>query len=337
MPGPSRQPGQESADVLHLRPPAPGGADLFTAAALLGPGFLRRSENVRLADGRISRRAGVGKIARIASTCASKTFGTTGKYATIPAASQLLIPYGGFALHFSFTAVRALVSAQLIYGQDGADSVPPIDVSLDSSGHLVCTVNWDGGGSETFQSGVLTDGSTQHALLVYDYTIGSVCLALNGVMAIPEIVGASVNKRPVQTANMAWLVGAKKTAASVVSLPFLGKIDSLTLWMGAGTGTSRTAGYISTLVAHSRRQWPNPLADDVLFNYDMDETSATSMRDTSRYANHASVTGTPTVTAEVALSSVPCNFVGALDATDGSRSNIVGVAGNLYYQKTRLA
>ena len=335
--GPSRSVQHESAQTLNLRPPVTEGADYFTSPADLEPGFLRQSENVRFRDRRLSRRLGPQKVYRASSPCGSKTFGTTGKYATIPAAAQLLVGYGGFALHFSVVASRGAATAQLLHGQDGADSVPPLDISLSTSGVLTALVNWDAGGSSSVVSAALADGSTQHGLFVYDAPSGTLNLDLNGVAVGTPVTGLGSAKRPVQTANMAWLVAAKKTAAAVVSQPWIGAIDSLTLFSLAGARpASGTTTLLSTLLAHSQRQWPTPQMDCVLFNYDMDAAGAV-MKDSSLFANNATVTGTPSDTGEVALSSIPMNFVGALDAADGSRSNLIGSAGRLYYQTVRPA
>ena len=334
---PTRSAFQDAADVLVLRPPAPGGVDLFTHAASLPPGFARQLENVRLARSVLERRPGDVKVYRASNPCGSKTFGTTGRYATIPAAAQLLLAYGGFALHFSVLATRAAAACQLLHGQDGTDSDPPFDVSLSTGGVLTAKVNWDGGGSASVSSAALTDGSTQHGLFVYDAPSGTVTLYLNGSSVGTPVSALGSAKRPVQTANMAWLVAAKKTAAAVVSLPFAGAIDSLTLFSLAGARpASGTTTLLATLLRHSRHQWSDPLADNVIFNYDLDVAGAV-MRDTSVHANHATVTGTPTDSAEVALASIQCNFVGGFDANDGSRVNVFVSAGRLFYETVRSA
>lgn len=325
---------RDAVETLSLRPPVPGGVDLFTSAALLAPGFLRQSENVRLMAGVLARRPGDIKLYRASNPCGSKTFGTTGKYATIAAAPQLLIPYGGFAFRFSIAATRGGTDGQLIHGQDGADSDPPFDISLSNLGVLVAKVNWDGGGSASVSTGVLADGSVQHGLFVYDSPSGTVTLYLNNVSVGTPVNGLSA-KRPVQTANMSWLVVAKKTAAAVVSMPFAGRVDALALFSLAGARpASGDTTFIAALLKHSRRQWPLPQLDAVRFNYDMDAAGAV-MKDSSLYKNDAVVTGTPTDSAEVAFSSIPSNFIGCFDANDGSRVNVFASAGRLFYQRVR--
>lgn len=325
---------RDGARTLSLLPPAPGGVDLFVHAALLPPGFLRQSENVRLANGALSRRPGEIKIYRASSPCGSKTFGAIAKYATIPAASQLLLPAGGWAFHFSVEATRGASAAQLVHGQDGADAAPPLDVSLSTGGVLTAKVNWDGGGSDSVASAALTDASVQNGLFLHDGPAGTLTLYLNGSSVGTPVTGLATTKRPVQTASMAWLVGVKKTAAAVVTLPWIGKVDSLTLFSLAGARpSSGSTTLAATLLKHSRRQWPTPQMDCVRFNYDMD--AAGVMTDSSLYANNAAFTGAVSDSAAVAFDSIMANFVGAFDANDGSRVNVFISAGRLFYQTVR--
>jgi len=319
--------------IFPLKPT--GGVDYFTDAAGLDPRVLSRGENLYSQRGVVERRPGAQKLVQLVTpgtTGASRTFGTTGKYATIPPAAQLLIPYGGFALMFHITAVRGATTGQILHGQDGADSVPPFDMSLGTDGRLSFVVNWAGGGTDGSSfTDIIADGATVHGLYIYDPIVGTIYTAINGTLYVPEVTGTSLDKRPVQTASMTWLVGVKKTAAAVVSLPFAGKADSFTLFTMRGTRHTSTSSIVETYRRNSARTWPSPFMENVLFHYDFDEASGTTMYDRSNYKNHGTYVGGPAVTTPVAQLAAPGNLIDRIEV-NGNRYNVAGSFGSLWYE-----
>lgn len=304
------------------------GVDLYTDPAALDPGYFARGENVDGSAGTLDRRRGARKIARLSnpsSVGASKTFGAVGKYATfVPP----LVPYGGFGFGFHCVATRGLDDAYLISGNDGTDAHNmPVSVTLSTAGVLTVTVYWDGGGSTALATSALTDGLTVHAFLAYDPVAATLYLYVNGALAAST--GSLSGKRPLQY-SMTWYVAVLKTILVGISYPFLGAIDGLVLFTFRGVGD--TAGLIASLVRQSARQWPAPQEDMVLAFFDMDD-AATVMRDRSGRGNNGTVTGTPTVTAAVALLSAVTNLVTALE-TPGFTGNVVASHGDLFYQRT---
>lgn len=312
------------------------GVDLITKDGSLVQTALRRADRVRIGDGGLTRALGPKRLKVFAPAAFSRTFADVAKYGTIPAAAQLRLAYGGFGVHFSITALRGGATGQILHGQDGADGTPPFDFSLSSAGVLTTAVNWDGGGSASVSSAVLTDASVQHGWFIHDAVLGTVTLYLNGSSVGTPVTGLGTGKRPLQTASMAWLVGAKKSAAAVVTLPFMGKIDALQVQVFGGLQiASGNPSLLSTLLAHSLRQWPNPREPRVVAQYDFDEASGTVMKDRSRFANHGTYTGAPTASAAVAWSFPVGNLCSAFEGADGSRKNTFGSGGALFYETTR--
>ena len=335
--GPAQPANSDNGKLLVLRPVMPDGADLFTDASQLPKRTASRSENLDTSQITMERRRGKKNLVRFitpGTSGASRTFGTTGKYMTIPAAAQLRIGYGGFALLFHVVATRAGATGQILYGQDGSDSTPPFDITLSSSGVLTATVNWDGGGSDA-GAATVADGLTCHCLFIYDPVSGLLGLYVNGVSIGDVSIGG--NKRPVQTASMAWHVGAKKAASAVVTLPFAGKVDSMTLMTLAGTRPAGgTLTLVETLRRHSARAWPVPQMDSVLMHYDLDEASGATAYDRSNYKNHATHTGAPSVTSPIDLTSAPVNLIASIKVPDGG-FNLVHCFGTLNYEQTSPA
>lgn len=337
-PGPSRSAGQESADVTAIKPVAPGGVDLFTHPALLGPGYLRQGENIRLADGCLARRLGPAKIYKASSVGGSKTFGATTKYATIPAASQLLLPAGGHAFHASFVATRPSAgnTAWLLSSRPNGQTYHVYKVTLDENGLLTCAWRTSAAATITTTTAAITAGLTVHLWAIYDPIAGTYTAYINGTASGTPHSGLASTLQPAQDTGVIWAVGVEKetSAAVTANSQFLGAIDSLTLMTLVGTRpSSGTTTLLATLLRHSARQWPSPWMDCIRFNYDMDAASA--MTDSSLFANHATLVGVPADTPAVAYDSLVSNFVGSLDMLDGSLVNIIGNHGRLFFETVR--
>ena len=75
--------------------------------------------------------------------------------------------------------------------------------------------------------------------------------------------------------------------------------------------------------------------DGVLFHYTFDSTA--SLKDHSRFKSHGTVSGSPSATAAVALSTLNGNIAHVIQSPDGRRTNVVAAQGNLYYEEVRSA
>lgn len=339
MAGPSRPSAQDSTEVISLVPPGVGGVDLFTHPASLPPEVLARSENCRNLRGPLERREGVAKLYQPSDPCGSKTFGTDAKYATIPSAAQLLLPKGGFGFKASFVATRpasgktAYLIASLPLGLSEV-----FWVTLSDAGVVTAAFRDTGGNVVSVASTAQTQSDALHLLALLDPILGTWTLYLNGRASGTPASGLSSTIQPIQTPSVIWSVGVEKETGAGVTADtlFPGAIDALTLFQfqGQRLGVATTAGTLANmLLRHSGRQWPTPQQDMVLFNYDMDK--ANEMVDSSRYKNDASLVGTPTNTAAVAKSTMAYNFIGSFDTPQGARTNVIGNAGRLFWQKLR--
>ena len=336
--GPSRNASQDSYDVLTLMPFGSGGVDLFTDAANLAPEFLSRGENLRLAHGPVERRDGWAKLYQPTDVCGSKTFGTTGKYATIPTAAQLVLAKGGWGLHVSYVLrwPDAGKTAFVLSSKPSGGTFHVLKHTVSDSGQPTTKWRDSSGADREIVGSAVVDGTTVHVLALFDPTAGTFTQYVSGAASGTPITGLDSALTLDQTTGVVWAVGVEKeTGAGVTAdTQFTGAIDSLTLFSFAGTRpSSGDTTLAATLLRHSARQWPAPQMDSVIFNYDMDATDA--MYDSSRFKNHASLVGSPTNTAAVALSSMPGNHVGSFDGPLGKRVNIFGNYGRLFFQIIR--
>lgn len=324
-----------------LSPLGAKGVDVATNPAVLPAQFLALSENLRLDEGVAASRAGGRKLVRLVAAGASKTFGADTKYALIPAADQLVIPAGGFFLRASFTAVRGAGTTYLLGSRPNGQTFHVLSVTLTSAGAPVVTWRDSGGSTRTVTAAVVADGATVHLLAIYDAPAGTFTLYINGASSGTPLTGLASTLKPDQTASVVWSIGIEKESGAAVTAGsgFLGKIDALTLGSLAGTRPSETRGdstLAATLVKWSRQQWPNPDADGLIFNYDLDGTSLTTLSDSSRFRNHAAVTGTPTDTAEVAYLAAPAGIIAQHEGVDGSAFNVVEAGGVFAYQQLKI-
>jgi len=344
---PNRVATARDTEPVTLSPFGAGGVDFFTAPALLPPEMLAAGYNLRSSDLGLSRRLGAVKVAQLTSGGASKTFGADTKYATIAAASQLLIPRGGFAIRVSFTAVRPAGgnTAFILSSKPSGAGYNVFKVTLSDAGVPSITFRDDAGNDWTITGTARTAGMPIHLIAIYDAYAGTFTMYINGVSQGTPITNMGALVRPSQTATD-WFIGVEKeTGAGVTAnTHFDGAVDALTLFSLAGTRPSvGTPTLASVLVRHSFRQWPTPQMESVLFNYDMDGTGLSTLPDTSRYENNATVTGVITSTSEVAYASPLGNYVGTYEgagATDlemGAAYNLAAANGTLYYETIRRA
>lgn len=336
MPNKSRT--ELDAEPVDVSPVASGGVNMATAQSMLPPGTLSEGYNVRTAFDVLSRRPGAAKVSRLVSAGASKTFGADTRYATIAAASQLLIPSGGWWMRMSFTAVRPSGgnTAFVLSAKPSGAAYNVVKVTLSDAG--VVTVTWrdTGGTDRTVAASAVAAGAIVHLLAIADPVAGTFTVYVNGSSSGTPITGLA-STQPIQTVTN-WVLGVEKETGGAVTANthFDGALDAVTL--GTLTGLRAAVGettFASVLARHSSRQWPSPQQSMILFNYDMDGSSLTTLTDSSRFKNHAAVTGTITSTAAVAHDALCGNHVETFEGADGALWNTVACAGSLFYERIR--
>ncbi len=327
----------DSGQVLTLGTPGhplfEGGADYSIHAFALPPSYAPRIENGDLTDDVLARRTGALKIYKASDATGSKTFGATTKYALLTAADQLLLPAGGFAVlaHFVATRPSAGNTAYIWSSRPSGQTYHIIKITLSDAG--VITVTWkDSGGTErTVACTAVSAGATVHLLAYFSASAGTFTVYINGASSGTPLTGLSSTLKPAQDASVAWAFGVEKQtgAAVTANTNFDGACDDFVLF--------RNPPPVAMLLKHSGRGWPNPGDDRVVFHYSFDGSSTTVLTDHSWFKNHASLVGTPSNTAAVAMSSMNCNFLGSAGRPDGSRVNLYGSHGRLFYETMRAA
>lgn len=330
---------RENVAKLRLEPPGSGGLDLYTDENMLSERRLRRSEHVRNMTSGIERRQGAKKIATLTDSTGSWTFGATTKYATIPAATQLQIAQGGFGIRFSITAVRpgAGNTGYILSSRVDGQSYHVVYATIDENGLL--TVGWTKSSDSSDVSvttSALTDDGAADVLAIFDAELGTFTVYVDGESNGTPVTGIDSTEKPIAGSGTAWHLGVHynpATAGVVANTNFDGKVDAVTLFSFAGLRlTDGDPTLLATLRKWSLQQWPNPDSAMVLFQYDCDEGSGTTLEDASRFKNHGTLTGSPTATADVAYPTVLGNFVGTFEDATSERTNLVAAGGALYYE-----
>ena len=305
---------------------------------MASPDVLVVGENIDIRGDIVARRLGAVKIYAATSASASRTFGADTIYATIPAGGPLSsIPVGGFILYFHITAVRPASgkTAYAISSRVNGEAYHIASVTLSDAG--VLTVSWtkaSDASSVSVATTALTAGATAHAACVFDAASGAFTVYIDGTASGTPVTGIAATEQPKQSSATAWHLGVHyDPATAVVADTFLpGALDGVTVLSLAGMElTTGSPTLLSVLLRHSFRQWPSPQADNCLACYDFNE-SVSVLTDRSNHANNATVTGTPTSTSEVALGSLPVNFIGSVQFTNGRTANVVAAQGALRYQ-----
>lgn len=329
-----------SYEVLPIIPIGRDGLDLFTDAAALPPSALIRSENMRLSRGTADRRLGGLKLGKYASPGGALTFGTTGKYATIPAATQLLVPTGGWAFRLSGTAKRPSGgnTSYLVSSRPTGQTYHVLKVTLSDAG--VLTVTWrDAGNTDrTVACTALDDEATFHLLAIYDAPAGTFTVYVNGASSGTPLTNLDATLQPIQTSGVVWAFGVEKETGNAVTAnsQFLGKMDAATLFTLRGTRpSSGTTTLASVLRKHTFRSWPTPQMAEVLFHYDFDST--TTFYDGSNYKNHGTISGTPTLENAVAYDGAMGQTIHTIQSPSSQRTNVYGAGGGVYYEITKGA
>ena len=327
----------DSGEVLTLGTPEhplfEGGAEYSLHASSLSPAYSPRIENGDLTNGVVSRRTGAKKIYKASDATGSKTFGATTKYALLTAATQLLLPQGGWAALLHFTAVRPSAgnTGYIWSSRPTAVAYHIILVTISDAG--VVTVTWrdTGGSTRTVATSAISANAVTHLLAYYDASAGTFTVYVNGASSGTPLTGLASTLQPAQDASVAWAFGVEKQtgAAVTANTNFDGACDDFVLF--------RNPPPVAMLLKHSGRGWPNPGDDRVVFHYSFDGSSTTSLTDHSWFKNHATLVGTPTNTGAVAMSSMNCNYLGSIGRPDGSKVNLYGSHGRLFYESMRAA
>lgn len=344
---PARNSRRESDKVVRISPAKDGsgglgsmGVDLFTEEGQLSDFALRQGDRVRSESGALVRAPGSKRLAVLTNSTASRTFGTDAKYATF---TPSLIPTGGFVIGVHFTATRAespLGNTYYVVGsRPNGQTFHVFKITNADNGDVV--VSWRTSGGATHSITVtVTDLLACHLIAVYDAVAGTFTCYLNGVSSGTPITGLASTLQPVQTAGVVWTFGVEKETSVAVTAgsAFPNAIDGMTIFTLRGVNpSSGDPSLLDTLKKHTFRAWPNPAMPMVLAHYDMDEASGTTMYDRSRYKNHGTYVGTPSVTAAVALSFPVGNYAGTFQTATGSRTNLFAAGGALFSQVVRTA
>lgn len=329
---------EETGRTVRLVPLGEGGLDLFTHSTQLTPFHLRRSENVELADGTITRRDGFLKLVRLTDPGGSLVYGT-GKYGAIPAAAQLQLPAGGFAFRVSFTAVRPSAgnTAFILASRVNAQSYHVMSLTLSDAG--VLTASWtkaSDSSSVSIASSAIQASAATDVLTIFDAVSGTFTLYVNGASSGTPVTGIATTEKPIAGAGTAWHLGNHYNPAVpglVANTFFDGKVHAPTLFTLRGLRpASGTTSLVTALRRYSSVVWPNPEMDAVVFHYDM---VGGTLTDRSRFKNTGTNNGSPTTDTAVAKSLYPGNYVGHFTTPTGKRTNLVAAGGRLYYEVVR--
>lgn len=322
-----------------------GGLDMESHPQKLDVDQLALAEYVRTQDRSLSRAPGERKVERVFNPGGdgSWEFGL-GNYAQIVGASQLLVPVGGFVLRLAVKASRPSGgnTAHILATRVNGKAYGPFSVTLSDAG--VLTVGWRKESDESAVShaaSAVADGAPVNLMLVYDphTSSGRSLLYVDGDLE-DTVTGVGATEQPMQDA-VDWYVGAEYDPAApgiVANTEFDGGVDALCLLSTAGARVSDgTPSMLSTLRTWALSEWPDPAGSMVLAWYGFDESSGSTLVDSSRFKNDGTLTGSPTSAVAITHARAPGNHLGVLQRADGRRLLVAGIDGGLYAQDVRLA
>ncbi len=305
-------------------------------------------ENARMDDLTLSRRKGKKRVTIIADPTAANGSWTLGTdhttYAKASAATQLLIPAGGFALHASFTMVRpssgttSILSTPVTAGTLGG----PFSIEMKADGATRWVWRKSSDSSEVaITSATHAEGTKMNGLFVFDPENGTTRLYMLGDEEGTAVTGIAATEKPIQT-SVAYYWGTQgttPTAATVTSgSGFTGRLDNLSLRSLQGT---RVADGDPTLLSSLRRiNWQeltNPGGAGVRFYYDFNETTGATIYDWSRFKNHMAITGSASSTTANSHQAENGNLVFTLQAGAGKLTNVIIKGGDLFYEVIKEA
>ena len=345
-----------STKPLELKPLGADGLDLITTPTVVASRGVVVARNVVLFDG-IQRRAGFRKVAKLTDAGAAygaKVFGSDTKYGYF---TPPLIGAGGFAFWISCRAVRSGgVDWLLDSAQEAAYARYVFRVAIDTTGFLQFVVMWSDGTISSIDSAVVSDGSEQHMLVVFNPKAGTLTMYLNGAVSGTPVTGLASTKKPWQSNAVPWYVGASyNTPVGIfANSAFSGAIDDIGCIALAGVDIEDAdatlelprLSMLDELRRRNWQEWPCETSGMLLFHFGLDEPVTEEdyspgvgvMYDSSERAQHGVYVGTPTNTTRVARRSQNGQFMGTVrraavgDLRDG-RLNLCVAGGTVYYER----
>lgn len=351
---------ETSTKPLELKVLGADGVNLSDDPSVLPARGLSISRNLVLFDG-IQRRAGYRKVSKmedVGEDYGAKVFGSDAKYGYF---TPPLIGLGGFALPFSFTAVRPVSSYRHIWSSwvshAAVGDTGVIWATLSSVGNFTILVNWEGGSiiASTITADAVPANSECHALIVYDDEAGTLTLYLNGEVAgTPLVVGSGLQPR--QDPGVVWYVGVSYDPGVGVEtgFAFQGALDDLALISLAGVDLTDADATLEpprrSMLDELRRgnfqEVVCPSAGSLLFCYKMDEPITEYawtpdlgvMYDSSERAQHGVYVGGPTNATRIARRAQNGQFLGTVrraavgELRDG-RVNLAVVGGTVFSER----
>jgi len=323
---------------LALVPFGDGGLDEFTHESLIGPGKLRRADNIRTSRGTLERRKGAKKLVQFTDPNASKTFGTDAKFATIPAGSRLEGLDGGFALLLHITAVRSGAgnTGYIVSSRVASQSYHVLRATIDENGLVTVGFEKRSGGDCAVTTTAIDANAETHLLALFDPVGGTFTVYIEGAASGTPVTGLTAADGPIAGSGTAWHLAAEYNptgTAVTADTHFDGKYQGVTLLTLRGIRpASGDTTLVDTLIRHSARMWPAPQSPMCLMNFDFLHTSITDLYDSSRHKKDATMDGSLTNTAAIATGSIPANFVGHLELPSSREDNVMASGGRLYYE-----
>lgn len=327
--------------TVTMQPLGMAGLDANTPISLLPAERYARGENIRNVTG-IERRYGRARLSAatdVTAAAGSWTYGTTADYASIPAATQQLIPVGGFGVYLHFRATRNANTGVILASRVTGKAYGPFSWTLSAAGLL--TVSWrkESDESAVSHTATITDGADCHTLLVYDpYTSGGRSLLyIDGVLSSTVTsVGESeqpMQDNPIMSLGVEWNPSGPGVTANS---NFAGAIDTFCALAFAGRNVSAAGpsgtSLLDRLIRESFCDWRNPDDGMLLWQYPADEGSGTSLIDATQHKNHGTLVGSPSASNGVCRRCVPGNAAGYIERTDTGVVNYYAAGGRIYYE-----
>lgn len=322
---------------MDLHPVGADGLDYQSNKAVARPNSIVVGESIRLDTGALARRKGDAKVYRAAEVASSKHFGADTIWATIPAAPQLQIQAGGFAVLMHFLAKRpaATETAYILSSRVNGQSYHVVSITLSDAGAITVTVQFETAGPTSASTAVIGDGDRVDLLVLFDAVAGTLTLYVNGEASGTPATGISSSDKPVAGAGTDWHFGVHydpAVAGVVANTHFDGDMHGFTLITTRGIRVSDgLRPFKDMLIRHSSRLWSLPQAPYVLACYDMADVGLVLL-DRSDFENHAACEAGTTDAPAVANAVTITNHVGHAQFPNRTRTNIFGSHGRMFYE-----
>lgn len=277
------------------------------------PDAFRIFANGRTSDGLMRRRPGKARVAVCGTDHGALNFA--------PGSSEILtipLPTGGgvwvlplrFTLEIVFKGDDDPTGNEYLLGYAGA-GVGGLTLRLNSSRNMVAVWTDSAAASVTMTSSTALTSGTAYSVLVTRDT-STLKLWVNNTAEATS------------TSASATLLGATPTASVTVAGNngtdfFDGDIDHLTLLQSCLTDNAE--GFL---------RLADPLADDVLAHYTMEQTANAHVTDWSRYGNTAIAANTPTTATALCVQDALVQGVAPMTTLGGQKRAVVVAGGRVY-------